>query len=341
MDRVVAARKLIGELVTAKQIEVRRVEIVGRDLAKLVETLKRPPSGQELAEWLEEHPQVTDLSATTIALAELVDRHLAEPEAAHTEARNPDLERQLRDDVGSYQVYADWLQEHSDPLGELIALQIAAASGSADDVTRFQRHLKRHDAYLLGGLSAQLHERIALHWRFGFVHAIEMLERPIQTIDATILLQLIRLRVCERVESLTLNGLVSGDLDTALAEASESMRSLTLVRMGGLPRELLRRPLRSLSLQRIYALELEAHALPATLERLELRIPKMSSLVPLELGIRELAIVATAANLGFLATTRLPNVERLTLDLDDGPWRRASKRSSFQPSPTSCCATVR
>ena len=94
------------------------------------------------------------------------------------------------------------------------------------------------------------------------------------------------------------------------------MCSLTLLRMGGLPVALLHRPLRSLSLHRYSPLELEG--LPPTLERLELRIPTVSSLVPLELGIRELSIVATAANLEFLATAKLPNVERLTLDLDDG-----------------------
>jgi hypothetical protein len=44
MDQLVAARKLIEELVKEEQIEVRRAEIVGRDLAKHVEALGRPPT---------------------------------------------------------------------------------------------------------------------------------------------------------------------------------------------------------------------------------------------------------------------------------------------------------
>ena len=119
---------------TTEQIEVRRVEIVGRDLAKLIETLKRPPSGAELGEWLEEHQQVTDLAASTAILEDLINRHLVDQDVAATAtaARNPELERQIREDPANsapYLVYADWLQEHTDPVGELIALGVASASG--------------------------------------------------------------------------------------------------------------------------------------------------------------------------------------------------------------------
>jgi uncharacterized protein (TIGR02996 family) len=319
VDRVVAARKLIGDLVKAEQIEVRRVEIVGRDLAKLCETLKRPPSGQELGEWLEEHAQVTELSASTSLLDELIDRHLAYPEAAVTAARNPDLERQIREapgTVGPYLVYADWLQEHADPLGELIALGVAAERGNDDEVARFERHLKRHEAYLLGGLAPQLTTRIGLRWRYGLVQAIDQIG---EVTAAGVFQQLLGLRVCELVEAITLRRPCSSGLDAAIAAAApESMRTLTLEScLGTLPASLLQRPLRSLAVQGSYSLALEQHTLPSSLERLELRVPGLSSIVSLELGVRDLEIAVTEATIAFLAMTQLPHLERLTLDLGD------------------------
>ena len=79
MDPVVAARKLVGELVKDEQIEVRRAELVVRDLAKHVEELGRPPSGHELEDWLGKHAQVTELYASASTLEELVYRHLTPP----------------------------------------------------------------------------------------------------------------------------------------------------------------------------------------------------------------------------------------------------------------------
>jgi len=319
MDRVVAARKLIGDLVKAEQIEVRRVEIAGRDLAKWIETLKRPPSGQELGEWLEEHAQVTDLSASTAALDELIDRHLADPAAVAVAARNPELERQLAETpeaVGPYQVYADWLQEHADPLGELIALGVASASGNDDDVARFDRHLKRHEAYLLGGVGSQLVSRIELRWRYGMIREIEEIGEPVAP---EVWQQLLGLRVCELVESIGLRRACSAANDVAIAAAApDSMRTLRLDGcVGTWPAALLQRPLRSLAAQSIYSFALDQHTLPPTLERLELRVPGLTSVIPLEINVRELVVHATDTTLGFLATARWPRLEQLTFDLDD------------------------
>lgn len=61
------------------QLEIRRIAIVGRDPAKLVGTLGRPPSGIELEELLEAHPQVSELCAATSVLDELVYRYLTPP----------------------------------------------------------------------------------------------------------------------------------------------------------------------------------------------------------------------------------------------------------------------
>ncbi len=318
MDRVVAARKLIGELVKAEQIEVRRIEIVGRDLAQLVETLKRPPTGQELEEWLGEHAQVTELYAAPSLLDELVDRYLAEPQASVTEAHHPELERQIRespDSTAPYLVYADWLQEHADPLGELIALGVASASGNDDEVARFERHLKRHEAYLLGGLAAQLVGRVALRWRHGLVQAIDEVG---ESVAPRVWEQLLGLRVCELVESVTLRRPCTAELDAAIsAAAPDTMRILALEgSLGALPASLLERPLRSLAVQGTYSLALEQRTLPASLERLELRVPAITSVVSLELGVRDFELDLTGSTVAFLIKTRMPRVERLTLHLE-------------------------
>jgi uncharacterized protein (TIGR02996 family) len=323
MDHAAAARKLIGELVKAEQIEVRRAEIVGRDLAKLVETLKRSPSAQELGEWLDEHPQVTEVYAATSLLEELLDRHFAKPEASVAEARNPDLERQIREAPESsapYLVYADWLQEHADPLGELIALGVASTSGNEDEVARFDRHLKRHEAYLLGGLAAQLASRIELRWRYGLVQAIDGLDE----VSPHVWTRLLGLRVCELVEAITLRRPCSAEQATAIATAApETMRTLALDScLGTLPAPLLQLPLRSLAIQGPYSLVLEQHTLPASLERLEVRVPGLTSVVPLDLGMRDLEVTLTDAIAAFLTESRLSRVERLTFRLGEGPASR-------------------
>src|ERR1044071_8086156 len=136
MDFVVAARRLVGELVKREEIEVRRAEIVGRDLAKWIDDNGRVPTAAELEALLGDHPQVSELYASQVVLDELIYRHLAPqeqaPVVAAEDVHHPELEAELRADpdaVDRYGVYADFLQQHADPLGELIALGIKAASG--------------------------------------------------------------------------------------------------------------------------------------------------------------------------------------------------------------------
>lgn len=322
MDRLVAARKLVAELVKNEQLEVRRAEIVGRDLAQLVETLGRPPSGAELEGWLGEHAQVTELYAGTNLLDELVHRYLTPPppsgEASAAEARHPELERQLREDPAAaelYPVYADWLQERADPLGELIALGIAATTGTDDDRARFERHLKLHEARFLGGLARELTNGVRLHWRHGMVHALEELlglqPRRWQA--------LLRLRVCDFVQSITLHRGCSPELDAAIAEhAAESLRALTLDSFHGpLPARLMQRDLRSLAVSG-GGIPLDPGTFPASLERLELRVQQLAAgdASSLPLSIRELHLALTAPLVASLAGARLPRVERLTLTVD-------------------------
>ncbi|HWO19867.1 MAG TPA: TIGR02996 domain-containing protein [Kofleriaceae bacterium] len=323
MDRVLGARRLVAELVKNEQLEVRRAEIVGRDLAQLVETLGRPPSGQELEDWFDEHAQVTELYAGPAALDELVFRHLTppppppEPERA-ADARHPELERQLREAPEQrepFLVYADWLQERGDPLGELIALGVAAAGGAEDATLRFERHLKLHEARFLGGLAPHLPSRVALRWRHGFVHAIdELVELP-----PARWAELLRLRICEVVGAITLHRPCPAELDAAIAaHAASSLCSLTLEgHAGRLPERLLARALTSLAVTG-GRLVLGPGALPASLERLELRVHEIATDGggPPALPVRELGVALTAPLAAFLASAQLPRLERLSVTAD-------------------------
>ena len=320
MDRLVGARKLIGELVKAEQLEVRRAEIVGRDLAKLVETLGRPPSGEELEEWLGEHAQVTELYAAPSVLDELVFRHLTPPpsDLAAADARHPELERQLRESPDSREahlVYADWLQEHSDPLGELIALGVASASGTDDELARFERCLKLHEARFLGGIAGQLADRLALRWRHGLVHAIEELgDAPV-----TLWERVLQLRVCEHLQAITLRRACSPQLASAIAAtAPQTLRSLTLESCSGrLPAPLMQRKLRSLVVAG-GAIVIAPDTFPGSLERLELRVQSIDG-ASLRFDVRELALVLTAPIAALLGGAELPRLERLTVGIEAIP----------------------
>jgi uncharacterized protein (TIGR02996 family) len=326
MDRLVAARKLVAELVKNEQLEVRRAEIVGRDLARYVETLGRPPSGGELEDWLDEHAQVSELYAGPILLEELVYRYLTPPPAdpaVAPDAHHPELERQLREapeGAEPYLVYADWLQERSDPLGELIALGVAAAGGAPEAVTRFERHLKLHEARFLGGLAGQLGSRAVLRWRHGLVQAIEahaMDQR--EELSPAQWGELLGLRVCGFVEALTLRRPCSAELDAVIAEhAAPSLRTLTLEgAFPTLPEQLLRRELRSLAVLG-GRVAFDPAALPATLERLELRPYELTleGDAPPRLAVRELVVWLNPSLAAALAGARLPRTERLTVALE-------------------------
>lgn len=325
MDRIVAARKLLAELVKGEQLEVRRIEIVGRDLAQLIETLGRPPSGDELEEWLGEHAQVTELYAGPSLLDDLVYRYLTPPppgEAADVaDARHPELERQLReapDGSEPYLVYADWLQERGDPFGELIALGVAATRGGDEAVVRFERHLKLHEARFLGGLARQLGDRVTLHWRFGVVHAIEERELA-EPLAPPIWDQLLRLRACELLRSIKLRRPCTPELDAVIAAAvPATLHELVISCTGRLPEQLARRDLASLTLvgDRV---AIGPDTFSGALERLELHVQEPVSAgapgAPLAWDVRELRVSLHAPVAAFLAGVQLPRLERLILVL--------------------------
>ena len=73
----------------------------------------------------------------------------ATPRAAHRELETEILAR--RDDPSAYLVYADWLQQHQDPRGELIAVQHQRAAAPRDKqlATREQALLAQHTTYFV------------------------------------------------------------------------------------------------------------------------------------------------------------------------------------------------
>lgn len=180
---------------------------MGRDLAQWVSQLGRLPSGGELEEWLEEHRLVSEVYVGAEALDQALHRHLgpafARPELVQR-ARHPGLEALIARSPGSVEhclVYSDWLQERSDPLGELIALGVAAAGGAASEVGRFERHLKSHEAYFLGSVARYVPDAVSLGWRFGLVHAIAATAK----LDPRAWEQLLQLRVCQFLHEITIS----------------------------------------------------------------------------------------------------------------------------------------
>jgi uncharacterized protein (TIGR02996 family) len=89
-------------------------------------------------------------------------------------------------DTSAYAVYADWLQRHGDPRGELIALQLAREAellrkptGRSTLQLAIGRHLERHAATLLGPLAAlvtDVRDPVAgpFAWRLGFIHRVAL-----------------------------------------------------------------------------------------------------------------------------------------------------------------------
>jgi uncharacterized protein (TIGR02996 family) len=70
------------------------------------------------------------------------------------------------DNPAAYGVLGDWLEQHGDPRGPLIALQIAKLDAQA------KKHLAAHGDYLLGPL-AQL-ATDDLSWQFGFIRKVHL-----------------------------------------------------------------------------------------------------------------------------------------------------------------------
>jgi uncharacterized protein (TIGR02996 family) len=312
MDLAGGARKLVGELVKGEQIEVRRAELVGRDLAQWVEARGHAPSGGELEKWLGDHAQVTELYAPTSLLDELVARHLAPPVVvtiSDDDVHHPELEAELADDVEPYAIYADFLQERGDPLGEWIALGILADKGGEDDIARFESYRKRYEVRLLGGLGTRL-SGVTLEWRFGMVRAITQIGE-MNAWD-----ELLALRVCSVVRAIT----VLGSPSTIAQKAAPTLRAVTVQHAYNEDlTPLFVRELRELTVVGLYSTL--RGGFPKTLERLVWRVATTAIENRLQVEISELRIELHADSAKLLRLLDLPYVERLELEIDKLPLR--------------------
>jgi uncharacterized protein (TIGR02996 family) len=82
------------------------------------------------------------------------------------EAGGREIERDLAHD-DAFLVYADWLQTHGNPRGELVALD---AAGKVEQAEQLRERLLPQ---LLGPL-ARFAEALDLRWRCGFIDAIHI-----------------------------------------------------------------------------------------------------------------------------------------------------------------------
>ena len=96
--------------------------------------------------------------------------------------RNAEIEAAILaapDDPSAYLVYADWLQGHGEPRGELITLQHAMRQhNDIEEFARFRKHEEvlrnQHAAAWLGEEVASSLHRTYFEWRLGFVDAARL-----------------------------------------------------------------------------------------------------------------------------------------------------------------------
>jgi uncharacterized protein (TIGR02996 family) len=84
--------------------------------------------------------------------------------------RNESLEETLREDLdldAPFLVYADWLQAHDSPLGELITLQHAMASSG-------DKKLKARAKKIIDGFQLPSEDLVKITWRWGFFDALRL-----------------------------------------------------------------------------------------------------------------------------------------------------------------------
>lgn len=91
-------------------------------------------------------------------------------------ATHPELEKAIAEDpadLARWQVYADFLQERGDPRGELIALEVKAASGDLGAASAAGRLFGKHEDRFVGPMG-DYDEQLALSWRMGFVETARL-----------------------------------------------------------------------------------------------------------------------------------------------------------------------
>lgn len=147
-------------------------------------------------------------------------------------ARNAELEAAILaadHDPQAYLVYADWLQSHGDPRGELVVLQ---HQGRDEDA---QSLLDRHRAQFLGRFAEHAPETFSLGWRCGFIRSATIgweMFSPIDDEDTCEdqLVAFLELDAARLVEELVLGPVAGEDelANGALASAIDRVRPLCL-----------------------------------------------------------------------------------------------------------------
>ncbi len=137
-------------------------------------------------------------------------------------ARNLELEALIAkapDDVGNYNVYADWLIQQGDPRGELINAQLkhetaAAAADRAALEERLGELHDKHDVEWLGELAAQK-QGFSVVWRRGFLDSVTLGDDDSADIDFKDLYAKLRpLPVAQLFRSITFGAFQDDDQPT-------------------------------------------------------------------------------------------------------------------------------
>lgn len=308
------ARALVAALAKRELIEVRRVEIVARDFAVHVEALERAPSARELEHWLENHPQVTELSASDDALDELLGEFLAPPKPPPATVRNTDLEREIwqsEQPARAVAVYADWLQERNDPFGEQLALGLG-------DPDRFARYVRDNAARIFGEHHREL-APLDIVWRNGLIDKLRDLQGigfDYRRVDPVHWAALLQSRSCEFIREIHLRRQPSSELDIAIAHyVSPGLMSAILDDVHDVPR-LARRPTYHLAI-RSRSLDIHADAFHPELEILRLETQHLELHGAITWNVRHLDLPwVTPSVVSTLRDIDLPRLEKLTASGD-------------------------
>lgn len=238
------------------------------------------------------------------------------------------------DDLASRSVYADWLQERGDPLGEILALHVAIAHESdASRRAALKRELVplRASPSLFGELAAHK-KRLDLGWRGGVVERVRVRSGPAErgvSIDA-LLAAFFALPVARFVTRLALPAYALVDFAVKAAALPEgaTLRALRALDVepssgpGSGSRAKLARlnpfdRLRSLSIP-FWAFDFTGARLPeletVALMGFALRDEDVATLAVAELPrLRRVVVAYSAANVGLGALARLPTLAILRL----------------------------
>jgi len=289
--------------------------------------------GPQFAAWLLEQDQVEDVFAEdaelAAALQDLASRGSTKKDTPSVTAENPELEAAIikaPDDPGAYLVYADWLQEQGDSLGTLVTLGAQADAGDEAAQKQFARELKRSE--VLGRLASYVPRTIALHWRNGFVHGVQ-LGKPAARggYETAVMLELtLGLRICRFVQRMTVCPFRQRESATALLPmiAKATLPVLSDLAIRGFQRlegfdtlEAMPR-LRSLKIEMRDRGVLTLQSVPSRVESLaiqtnELQLPKPNVAAP---SVTQLEIVGDhpGAAAKWLAHGRFPKLRELVFD---------------------------